>query len=294
MNLRFGDQKNAGTHPTAIGAATPNPQPSPRSGVFSVSRPSSDQNIQRNIRSKSRRVLAIELEKETRERGTAMDKLQKSRQTTEKLLAEHNELLRKNRELEKDRDTFITKCQKLEHGQKELERKHQFVYGRYNFIVKHLLRPYASSNNTRYNEENADSILATIRPLLHEATTSAINKAASEALEARVLSLQQQLLCNVEKIDSVPDDTFATEFRQLAKAIKNFSRNIQLTDSNALIRIDAIRQSLLVGRVKPEDLISTIRTRPVVEAFVWSVLYSHIFCSPCTYYLFKLDIPSVL
>ncbi|KAF2449568.1 hypothetical protein P171DRAFT_335389, partial [Karstenula rhodostoma CBS 690.94] len=114
---------------------------------------------------------------------------------------------------------------------------------------------------------------------------SVSNRSLVEALEAKVLSLQQQLLCNVEKIDPVPDAMLATEFRQLAKAIKGLSRQIQFNDSDSLIRIDAIRQSLLVGRVKQEDLKSAVRMRPIVEAFVWSVLYGRLFCSP--FYMFE-------
>ncbi|OAG11881.1 uncharacterized protein CC84DRAFT_1079946 [Paraphaeosphaeria sporulosa] len=115
---------------------------------------------------------------------------------------------------------------------------------------------------------------------MNDAATSTSNRSLVEALDAKVLSLQQKLLCNVDKIDAVPDAMFATEFRQLAKAIKALSRQIQLKDPESLIRIDAVTQSLLVGRVKREDLNSAVCIRPIIEAFVWSILYSRLFCNP--------------
>ncbi|KAL5377710.1 hypothetical protein DPSP01_009634 [Paraphaeosphaeria sporulosa] len=230
--------------------------------------------------SKSRKTLAIELDNTRRSRQTALDNAEEDQTMTVKLEAGNCELQEENKQLKKETDTLTAKYEQLKRWHKEMNEDHQYASDRYSHIVEHLLRPYASSNNTRYDDHDRETIDATLQPLMNDAATSTSNRSLVEALDAKVLSLQQKLLCNVDKIDAVPDAMFATEFRQLAKAIKALSRQIQLKDPESLIRIDAVTQSLLVGRVKREDLNSAVCIRPIIEAFVWSILYSRLFCNP--------------
>ncbi|KAL5391242.1 hypothetical protein PMIN06_009770 [Paraphaeosphaeria minitans] len=230
--------------------------------------------------SKTRKILAMELENARRGRQTAVDDDEKHKTMVVKLAAESYELREENKQLKKETDTLTAKCEQLEHGHKEIDEVHKSVSDRYDYVVKHMLEPYASSNNTAYDDYDGETINTTLQPLMNDAATSASNRSLVEALEAKVLSLQQELLSNVEKIDPIPDAMFATGFRQLAKAIKGLSRQMEFTNPESLICIDAIRQSLLVGRVKQEHLTSAVRMRPIVEAFVWSILYGRLFYSP--------------
>lgn len=307
MDLRGRDRDNEGDNSAATGSEKLNQSCASRTGAFLMVPPTLQRSnprdthqavflstVSQDVKLKTRREIAEELDKAKRDLRAAKGNVQKYRATLEQLSAEklktsfrNNRLEEHQKELEKEVSECMTAYRKLEEEHNSLWTKHNFSEIRYIYVIKHLFRPYASANDMSYDDHSAATMKKILRPLLEDATTCSSHKAKVEALEAQVLSLQQQLLSNVKKIDPVPDDVFATEFRQLVKTIKGLSRQIKVSSPDALIRIDGIRRSLLVDQVEQEDLTPPVRMRPIVEAFIWSVLYSDIFCNPCKYYQLK-------
>ncbi|KAJ4295218.1 hypothetical protein N0V90_007229 [Kalmusia sp. IMI 367209] len=250
---------------------------------------------------KTRRQLAMELRSANRDRddmNTRVHKLllkakelrtesDKSREEIKVLQADIRTLATENKALRVKMRTIAADNGSLEKDFLELKDKNDFVASRYDYVVKYLLKPFASSKNRKYDDRTTDSINQMLGLLLEDALASYSQKALVEKLEGQTKSLQRQLLQNVKKIEPVSDADFSTEFRSLVSSIKSLTRPIRNVDTSAILRTDEIRQCVLLGRVGRERLIPSVRVRSIIESFVWSVLYTWVFSSP--FYIYQLD-----
>ncbi|KAJ4295216.1 hypothetical protein N0V90_007227 [Kalmusia sp. IMI 367209] len=112
-----------------------------------------------------------------------------------------------------------------------------------------------------------------------------IDHLASEArhtsdLRTQVKLLQTELFANVEKVETVSDDTFAKDFRILASAIKSLSRSVDIPDKIHVLDIDFIRPGILVADVDKRSLKTRQHKKAIVEAFIWSMLINDVFSTP--------------
>ncbi|KAH6863426.1 hypothetical protein B0T12DRAFT_329350, partial [Alternaria alternata] len=97
-------------------------------------------------------------------------------------------------------------------------------------------------------------------------------------LRNQVQELQQDMLAKVDKVDAISDDQFAKEFRSLASTIKSFSRSIRFTDQPNIVEV--LNSLVLVKDVASHHWSSRARKKPLVEAWIWSILISLVFESP--------------
>jgi hypothetical protein len=260
--------------------------------------------IRKDIDGKTRRVLAVELDQSRKERSILDTNFRKLQQKNKDLITENKTLHDKNAALQDDirvlheenrqgfalEATHTPEYQGLVADYLEMRDERDSMISRYNYvdvrykhIVEKVLKPYASTKNEKYNDKDGNSMNLLLDPLLKDVGKASSSAEYVRVLEEQVRSLQQQLLSNVEKIEPVSDENFAAEFRSLGSSIKTLSRPFSSADTSAMIRVDSIRQSLLLGRVATEKLCPSARKRNIVEAFVWSVLYSSVFDSPCKY-----------
>jgi uncharacterized coiled-coil DUF342 family protein len=151
----------------------------------------------------------------------------------------------------------------------------------YDYIRQKYIDPYALSKNTKYQDDTEQSMKKVLDLFLHDALDATALRAQVQGLVEQVKSLQEQLLSNVEKVQAVSDDQFASDFRALASSIKSLSRSIKLSEFDDILGIGEIKDCHLVKGVAPVQWSTRPRQKCLIEAFVWSVLYTEVFNSPC-------------
>ncbi|KAL1801371.1 hypothetical protein ACET3X_001713 [Alternaria dauci] len=148
----------------------------------------------------------------------------------------------------------------------------------YNRILERLVKPYAVMRKIDYHGLTDESIKTVIDSMLQEATQHKTLRAENCCLKVQVQELQQDMLAKVDKVDAISDDQFAKDFRSLASTIKSFSRSLRFTDQADLVGY--LGSLVLVQDVASHHWGIRARKKPLVEAWIWSVLIDLGFKSP--------------
>jgi hypothetical protein len=199
---------------------------------------------------------------------------------------------KKNGKLREENRRLQSDLRKLEEDHTEMMNKKEYVKSRYNYLVHKLVRPYAQEQNLLWDDQDCDSILVTLQPLIADATqTRQVKKqllssqddihaleGQVESLQTQVQSLQKQMLDRVDKVVIVSDDQFSQDFRALAALVKSLSRSIRITEDMDIIGI--LPPGYLHTHVAEHQWASRARKKYYIEAWVWSVLVQRVFSSP--------------
>jgi len=248
---------------------------------------------------RTRRQLALEVIKSKKDFRALESQTQQLSSKYKRLLAEtkdlhvkieqsHNEnqtLSSKNRILTSKYEKLTTENRTLQTKYDELRATEVFYSSRYKLIKQKYIQPYAMSKKFVYREATGQTMTEVLRPFLQDALDATPLRAQVQGLGEQLKSVQEQLLSNVEKVQAVPDDQFASDFRALASSIKSLSRSIKLSDAVDIMSIGEIKDCCLVRGVRPAHWSTRPRQMCMIEAFVWSVIYTEVFDSPCEYIL---------
>jgi hypothetical protein len=151
---------------------------------------------------------------------------------------------------------------------------------RYNYFIEQCIKPYVKNEGLQYDEQDDTNIQMVAESLVRDALNATSSRSHTLQLEEKLQSLQQQLLATVEKTEAVPDAQFTHDFRDLASAIKTFSRSINFSDKVDMLSIAPIRDCRLTKNVNVTCWKTAARKKFLIEAFIWSALYNDVFDSP--------------
>jgi hypothetical protein len=144
---------------------------------------------------------------------------------------------------------------------------------RYNFIVRHLLLPFAQDRQLQFDDRTADTLNFVLSPLIQDAREA-------ETLRDRVQTLQKQLLAREKMTRAISDDKLAKDFCKLAAQIKSLSRLLLPYDE--LDVVEALGCCIMASEVAPHHWNSRVGRKLFIEAWIWSVFMQMVFQNPFT------------
>jgi hypothetical protein len=201
--------------------------------------------------------------------------LNRGKQNAENTIARLNDAARKSSAEIANKDVKIAR---IEAAHRELRKESTDVRRDYNHILERLVKPYAVMRKIDFRGLTGEPIEKVIDPMLREVTLYKSLWAEIRRLRNQVQELQKDMLAKVDKVDAISDDQFAKEFRSLASTIKSFSRSIRFTDQPNIVEV--LNSLVLVKDVASHHWSSRARKKPLVEAWIWSILISLVFESP--------------
>jgi hypothetical protein len=144
---------------------------------------------------------------------------------------------------------------------------------RYNFIVRHLLLPFAQDRQLQFDDRTADTLNFVLSPLIQDAREA-------ETLRDRVQTLQKQLLAREKMTRAISHDKLAKDFCKLAAQIKSLSRLLLPYDE--LDVVEALGCCIMASEVAPHHWNSRVGRKLFIEAWIWSVFMQMVFQNPFT------------
>ncbi|KAH9864002.1 hypothetical protein J1614_009935 [Plenodomus biglobosus] len=151
---------------------------------------------------------------------------------------------------------------------------YQETYNLLDTTLEKYLVPYAEKNGIVPDVWDRTTYLNVLASLC---------KGAEDAisLEGQIRSLQKEMLAAVSKVQVIPDEHFAGDFRRIISLVKSFSRTGQVTEhvdvAKALSGVELLQESVSHTR-----WIDRAKKKLLVEASVWSFLIDTVFCMPFT------------
>lgn len=188
------------------------------------------------------------------------------------LLHKDNTRLREQRaKLKEQRDAFQGKIDYLQKECEKLDHEHKYADNRYQYFLSRVIQPYAKSKGLRWDDQSKATIDVIMDPLSNDALEAT-------SLRQQVQALQKELLAKVEKTQSMSDDQFSQDFRNLVALIKTLSRTIRPNEKVNIF--DILGSPILLSNVAQEHWTGRAGKKCFFEAWVWSVLLDTVFKSP--------------
>ncbi|KZM28211.1 hypothetical protein ST47_g653 [Ascochyta rabiei] len=113
-----------------------------------------------------------------------------------------------------------------------------------------------------------------------------------QVLQKEVGALQNDMLAKVKKIQTVNDEAFAQEFRNITSLIKTLSREVRYTSQENIV--DILASGTLLTDVSRAHWDRRANRKSLTEAWFWSVLVDNVFRSPFASFGERCDILSAV
>ena len=133
------------------------------------------------------------------------------------------------------------------------------------------LRPYAEKKGIIVHQWEYPEYLNALGSLVQDASEA-------EFMQARIHSLQEEMLTTVSKVQASTDEHFAGDFRRIISLVRSFSRTNEVAEHINVKRL--LSTGVLQDGVSVAHWNDRARKKVLVEACVWSALIEMIFWSP--------------
>jgi hypothetical protein len=157
--------------------------------------------------------------------------------------------------------------EKLKYYQDDSEQAWALLDG----IVERYLKPYRQKTGLELEDWDTESVYMVLGQMVED-TMDASN------LQDQIQVLQKELLSKADKVQAIPDEELAQDFRVIVSLIKTLSRTIRLNEVIDLVAI--LGGGLMLEDVSRHHWSTRPRKKCLVEAWVWSVLLKSVFYTP--------------
>jgi hypothetical protein len=157
-------------------------------------------------------------------------------------------------------------------GENLLLRKHlSAAKGRYKYVVRNAIEPYAELHGLNWNHHTAETMAMVVEPLYRDALETS-------ELREQIATLQNEMFAKRDKVEVVSDNVFEQEFRNLAAMIKSTSRTVRPPQDVHITELTGSPGLLCGVNQKPWE--TRTRKKYLIEAWIWAVLCECVFANP--------------
>ncbi|KAF3006486.1 hypothetical protein E8E13_004233 [Curvularia kusanoi] len=232
----------------------------------------------------------------TREYLKLQEEHQKLHSKHQDLQCEHNGTLQHLAGVQEATEKLKSKLKRAKLQYKEdtrtLDDESRHWRSRYAFLVHRIISPYAHMSKLKYDDTDLSSMDLVLKPLQKDILRGETSRKEFSTLKAQMQAsqreahslqelvdeLQKEMLAQVQKVQAVPDEQFAQNFRAIIGHVKSLSRSVHTGSGSGMFQV--LHSGVLLLNTSECHWIVKQNQKYYIEAWIWSVMLEHIFATP--------------